>query len=417
METLDYFESGNRVKIICGPESLRKIQDLLQRVNSSRPMLITDANVKASGLVDLVLQNLGSDICADPIAEDVPPNSSVMEVHRLARIFTRTGCDSILAVGGGSVIDTAKGVNLAVTEAVDDVTRLSGIGALMHPLLPLIAVPTTAGSGSETTGSAVIADSVEHRKWFFFSPFIAPMAAVIDPDMTLTLSPEATAAGAVNALAHAMEACLSLARNPIANAQAVSAIRLIKANLFDVMRSPKDRSGRTALSLASCLAGLAISGSMAGTTYALGHGLSALCKIPHSLCTAILLPYSLAYNLQKIRPIADTLLLHLAGATRYTQTPRHLRAEQLMTVVREMNQALSRLTAGKYATCLAELNPSEGPPKIPRDLLNDVATAAYNNSTLFFDSEKIEKSELLCILELAWEGRQMGKKIKSGKEL
>src|SRR5690606_13681211 len=137
-----------------------------------------------------------------------------------ANAYRANSCDAIIAVGGGSVIDTSKAANILVSEGGDDLHKYAGAGALKRPLKPFFVLPTTAGTGSEVTIAAVIADPDRGVKVAFTSPFLLPHAAVIDPRMTLTLPPFLTAATAMDALTHATEAYISLAKNPLSDAYA-----------------------------------------------------------------------------------------------------------------------------------------------------------------------------------------------------
>jgi alcohol dehydrogenase len=173
----------------------------------------------------------------------------------------------IVAVGGGSVMDTAKGVNIVVSENADDLMQFSGAGNLTRPLKPLVAIPTTAGTGSEVTLVAVIADPARNLKMPFTSYFLMPDIAVLDPRMTLTLPPAITAATAMDALTHAIEAYTCLAKNPLSDAHAQLAIELIGQNLLKVINVPENANGRLALAVAATLAGVAFSNAMVGMVH------------------------------------------------------------------------------------------------------------------------------------------------------
>lgn len=182
----DYYEFCCKVNIVGGAGSLEQIPALL--ATATRPMILTD-KVAAAGLVDIVTTAIGDRLTIAALEDDVPPDSDVRVVNRLAGVYREKGCNAIIAVGGGSVLDTAKGVNILVSENADDLMAFTGAGALKRPLRPLIAVPTTAGTGSEVTLVAVIADHDKGRKMLFTSDFLLPDAAVIDPRMTATLPP------------------------------------------------------------------------------------------------------------------------------------------------------------------------------------------------------------------------------------
>ena len=207
-----YYEYCCRVKVVAGHDVLERIPEMLDRVQASRPMIVTDRGVAGAGLIDIVTGAMGNKVTIGGIEDDVPPDSSLEAVQRIAEAYRKNACDALIAVGGGSVLDTAKGANIMVSEETDDLMAFSGAGMLKHRLKPLIAIPTTAGTGSETTLVAVIKDHARHQKMPFVSYFLLPDAAVLDSRMTLTLPPAITAATAMDALTHAMEAYTCLAK-------------------------------------------------------------------------------------------------------------------------------------------------------------------------------------------------------------
>jgi Iron-containing alcohol dehydrogenase len=183
----DYYEFGCRVNMVTGHHALENIPELLFGMGAKNPMLLTDKGVRAAGLVDIVMDAMGDNLAVKTIEDEVPPDSALEVVNRLAIIYRKLGCDAIIAVGGGSVLDTAKGINILVSEKAEDLMAFTGSGALKRKLNPLIAVPTTAGTGSEVTIGAVISDPENNRKMLFGSYFLLPDTAVIDSRMTLTL--------------------------------------------------------------------------------------------------------------------------------------------------------------------------------------------------------------------------------------
>ncbi|MCP4692856.1 MAG: iron-containing alcohol dehydrogenase, partial [Desulfobacterales bacterium] len=214
----EYYEFYCPVKVVAGHEVLEKIPGLLADLHAGRPMILTDKGVTAAGLIDIVTGAIADNIDVRTIEDDVPPDSDLNVVNNLAGVYREKGCDSIIAVGGGSVMDTAKGVNIVVSEGGDDLMEFSGAGTVKKRLKPLIAVPTTAGTGSEVTLVAVIADHEKNRKMPFASYFLLPDVALLDSRVTLTLPPFLTAATAMDALSHAVDACLCLSKNPLSDA-------------------------------------------------------------------------------------------------------------------------------------------------------------------------------------------------------
>ena len=235
--TNQYYEFFCPVKVIAGKAALEHIPYELTGLAAKRPMIVTDKGVRAAGLLDPVVaacEESGLEIIS--IYDDVPPDSSTDVVRDIAGIYRSEKCDSIIAVGGGSAIDTAKAVNILVSEGGDDIAAYSGAGVIKHPLKPFLVVPTTAGTGSEVTSVAVITDTTKSVKLPFTSSFLLPNAAVIDPRMTLTLPPHITAATAMDAMTHATEAFTCMAKNPLSDAYATAAIKKISTSLLQVDR-------------------------------------------------------------------------------------------------------------------------------------------------------------------------------------
>ncbi|MCX5835668.1 MAG: iron-containing alcohol dehydrogenase, partial [Deltaproteobacteria bacterium] len=174
MDLPEYYEFCCRVKIIAGHDALERIPGALASLNARKPMIVTDKGVSGAGLIDIVTDAIKGGVVIGAIADDVPPDSDLRVVNRLANAYREQGCDSLIAVGGGSVMDTAKGINIVVSEKADDLMKFSGANALKKALKPLVAIPTTAGTGSEVTLVAVIKDHEKHRKMAFVSYFLLP---------------------------------------------------------------------------------------------------------------------------------------------------------------------------------------------------------------------------------------------------
>lgn len=400
----DYYEFCCPVNIVAGHDALERIPGLLEDLGANSPMIVTDKGVLAAGLTTVLIRALSGRLSLPVIRDEVPPDSDLETVNRLAQVFREKNCDSIIALGGGSVLDTAKGVNILVSENADDITKFKGAGALKRKLNPLIAVPTTAGTGSEVTLVAVIADKAHDRKLLFTSYFLLPDAAVVDSRMTLTLPPHITAPTAMDALCHAMEACFCLGRNPISDAFAHEAISLICGNLMAVMENPKDRDGRLALATAATLAGMAFSNSMVGMVHGLGHSVGSVCHVPHGTCMAVLLPYGMEYNLHRQGQRIGELLLPMAGPETYARTPEHKRPAQVIEGIRRLNRKLSKATDGLHPTCLKEIRDRSGTPLVPRDKLPEIARTALGDGTLFYNPEELDYDDFLMVATAAWEG-------------
>jgi alcohol dehydrogenase len=415
MDLPGYYEFCCRVKIIAGHNALEKIPAALSHLNAGKPMIVTDKGVAGAGLIDIVTNAIKDGVTIGAIADDVPPDSDLRVVNRLAQEYREKGCDSLIAVGGGSVMDTAKGINIVVSEKADDLMKFSGGHVLKRALKPLIAIPTTAGTGSEVTMVAVIKDHEKHQKMLFVSYFLLPDVSIVDSRMTLSLPPAITAATGMDALSHAVEAYTCLAKNPLSDAHAVAAITLISENLVNVVKTPGDRNGRLAMANAATLAGIAFSNSMVGMVHTLGHSVGSVCGVPHGVAMAILLPYGLEYNMHRNGHLTAELLLPLAGINVYAATSKNQRTDTVIALIRRMNQDLHDATGGRHARFFKEVLDKEGKQMVPREKLPDVAKTALSDGSLFYNPEDVDYNDFSMVLEAAWEGTPLDKsRIKKG---
>ncbi|HEX4940751.1 MAG TPA: iron-containing alcohol dehydrogenase [Candidatus Kapabacteria bacterium] len=390
-----YYEFFCPVKVVAGSAALEHIPYELSTLSASRPLIITDKGVRGAGLIDHVLAAFaesGMDVI--DIYDDVPPDSSLKVVKDITRVYREKQCDSIIAVGGGSVIDTSKGVNILVSENGNDLSDFSGVGVLKKPLKPFFVIPTTAGTGSEVTMVAVISDPDKGVKLPFTSYFLLPNVAILDARMTLTLPPHITAMTAMDAMTHAVEAYTGMAKNPISDAYATSAIRKIAENLPRVLDKPDDADARLELAQASTMAGIAFSNSMVGLVHSLGHSLGALCHLPHGLCMNLFLPYVLEYNLPQRGDVIGELLLYLAGADVYARTPAHERGRKAIQVIRDMRDEVNRRC--KLPRTLSETG------KITRDQLPKLAQMALDDGSIIFNPVEVDLDDALAVLNRAW---------------
>lgn len=390
-----YYEFFCPVKVIAGNAALEHIPFELAALGSKNPLILTDKGVRANGLLEPIeTAFVDTDAKVAAIFDDVPPDSSLATVRNAARMYREHHCDAILAIGGGSVIDTAKATNILVSEGGDDLMQYSGAHNLPKPLKPLFVIPTTSGTGSEATMIAVVSDTEKNVKMPFASYYLMPNAAVLDPRMTQTLPPHLTAMTAMDALTHAVEAYTCLAANPISDAYATAAIKKISENLFKVLANPKDAEARLELAQASTMAGIAFSNSMVGVVHSLGHALGAVAHLPHGLCMNLFLPYVLDYNKDVNGAKIADLLLPLAGADIYAQTPAAQRADKAIAYIRQMRDQLFEQT--KLPRTLQETG------KVTREQLNDVASKALDDGSIIYNPKEASLQDLLGILNQAW---------------
>ncbi len=405
-----YYEFCNRVKVVSGHLALDKLQEMLKSLKSSKPLIITDKGVMGAGLIEPVRKALGSLTNGAIFYENVPVDSDVKTVLEIAGLYRSSSCDSIIAVGGGSVLDTAKGVNILVSENSENLMDFSGSGALKRPLKPLIAVPTTSGTGSEMTLVAVIADPSRNVKMLFPSLFLLPNMAILDSRMTKTLPPFLTAPTAMDAMTHAFEAYTCMSKNPLSDVTALSAIKLISENILTSIANPGDLKARLALANGSALAGMSFSNSAVGMVHAIGHSIGAICHAAHGTCMSILLPYGLEYNLHKTGHLTGELLFPLAGDEVYRNTPVAERPLKTIVYLRDLNRKLRKETGDKHYTCLKEIVDRDGNMMVPREKLPEIARLSLNDGAIVYNPEDLNYNDILRILEHAWEGTSLNHK-------
>ncbi|MGL6623865.1 iron-containing alcohol dehydrogenase [Aeromonas jandaei] len=390
-----YYDFFCPVKLLAGEQALEQLASELASLGARRPLLLTDKGVNATGLATLLANVLAEgELPVAAIWDEIPADSSTAVVERIAKRYAELDCDSLVALGGGSVIDTAKAANILASMGGEHLLDYSGAGCLTRPLKPLAVVPTTSGTGSEVTLVAVIKDETSGRKVPFTSPFLLPQLAVLDPRLTQGLPLNITAATAMDAMTHAIEAFIGTAKNPVSDALALMAVEKIANALPLILKDPQSKQLRLQLAEGSTLAGMAFSNSMVGLVHALGHSLGARCHLPHGLCMNLFLPTVLDYNRPEVDGELARLLLPLVGAERFAATPAHLRAEATITAIRTLRDTLWQ--AVKLPRTMSEAGVSD------RSLLGEIRDLAVNDGAMLFNRKDADREQLLTLLERAW---------------
>lgn len=294
----EYFEFQVCTKIIFGAGTLSEVSKEAARLGGTKVFIVADPIVRKLGVLKRIEENLKTaEIKVVGTLEDIPPNSDIELVEKGYRAALDLETDLLITIGGGSAIDTAKGMNILLSEGGNLLEDHQGTYLLEHPLKPLIAIPTTAGTGSESTFATVIRDNQQKLKISFISPYIAPDVAILDPELTLSMPPKLTASTGMDALCHVVESIHSLQNEPIADGLALHAIKLISQNLKEATKNGKNLEARSNMLIASNIAGLAFSNALVGVVHAMAHACGGLCEVPHGIANSILLPYGMEYNL------------------------------------------------------------------------------------------------------------------------
>lgn len=391
-----YYEFKLPGKILSGAEALEHIPHELNTLGAHRPLLLSDEGLEKVGSVKILLEALAQGgMTAVETFCHIPPDSSVQVVNQVATLYRQLGCDALIALGGGSVIDTAKGVGMVLAQAGHDLLESAGCEVLPRgEHVPFVAVPTTAGTGSEATIVSVIANHETKVKMEFISYHLLPDVAVLDPRMTETLPPRITASTGFDALVHAIEAATCLQRNPVSDAFAEKAMSQIVRALPVAVREGKNRKARMVMANGSLLAGAAFSNSMVGLVHAIGHALGGVCRVAHGDAMTILLPAVMKYNLPVCRDRYGELLLHLAGPEVYAQTPADQRAEKTIEFLTKLRRELSDLCG--LPTCLQDTG------KVNRSDFDAVAKKALNDGAIVVNPAQADYPDIIAILEEVW---------------
>ncbi len=393
--TSPYFEFFCPVKIVAGFAALEHIPYELFARSAKKPLIVTDRGVRGAGLVDVLKAALASGgIEAELVFDEIPQDSSTKVVTQLAKLYRKEGCDALLAIGGGSVIDTAKATNILVSEGGDDLAAYSGSGVLKRALRPLLVLPTTSGTGSEVTNVSVVKDDATGKKLPFLSQFLLPDVAILDPRTTVGLPPFFTAATAMDAMTHAVEAYTCIGKNPLSDAYATAAIQKIAHNVVEVLDAPQDAERRLELALAATMAGIAFSNSMCGMVHALGHSVGALCHVPHGVCMSVLLPYVLEHNLDSRRAAIGELLLPLTAPDTFAMTSPAERPLRAIARLRGIRDALWQ--KAKLPRTLAETE------RVSRERLPEIARLSLDDGSLIMNPVEVRYEEALSVLERAY---------------
>jgi alcohol dehydrogenase class IV len=298
-----------------GAGSAGRIPGLLREMGVQKPLVVTDPGLVRAGIAGTVTDILTGAGAAFALYGEVESNPSVQTVNAIRRLYLAEGCDGLIAVGGGSVMDAAKAAGARICFPRRTVNRMGGLFKVGRRLPPLIAVPTTAGTGSETTIAALITDTETRHKYAIMDLHLIPRYAVLDPELTAGLPPAITAATGMDALTHAVEAYLCWTYNTKESIRfALEAVRAIFENLERVYRNGRDLEARQAMLLASYKAGFAFTRAGVGNVHAIAHTLGGLYNTPHGLANAVILPVVLEeYGTRVHRKLAR--LAEAAGIT------------------------------------------------------------------------------------------------------
>lgn len=372
---------------ILGTGCLERIVTYIKPMMFRKALIVSDKVLVDTGLIDKLLSLLDGEGIFYIIYKDVSPNPTVDQVNYGLKLLRDNGCDFLISFGGGSPHDCAKAIALLATNG-GKIADFEGLNKSQKRAAPLIAINTTAGTGSELTRFCVITDEERHVKMTINDWHVTPIIAVSDAELMLGMPPGLTAATGMDALTHAIEAYVSTNASPVSDCKAVKAVELITGNLAIAYRSGSDLKSREAMVFAEYLAGIAFNNANLGYVHALAHQLGGFYNLPHGLCNAILLPAVMKFNL----PSAITKYADLARAAGLdtTKLSAEKSAEHFIALVQQLNNELG------LPARLSELRgfKAEDIPLLAENALKDVCCLTNPRQGSQEDIEAIYKSIL-----------------------
>lgn len=377
------FEFQLRTRLVFGSGTIDRLGPLARELGLSRPLLVTDRGLRDAGHVERALAQLRDAGVEAAVFDACEANPDGAMVDRGVEFAAACRPDGVIGLGGGSPLDCAKGINLLLTNG-GTIADYKGYGLARKPLLPMIAVPTTSGTGSEAQSYAVIADSATHMKMACGDPKLAFAAAILDPGLTVSQPPAVTAAAGFDALAHAVETAVTTRRTPISTLFSHAAFRLLEHHYERTLADPGDVDARAAMQLGAFYAGVAIEHSMLGAAHACANPLTARYALTHGVALAILLPHVVRWNAEDGADLYRDLVGALPPASRPGGAGDRL-APRLADAGRSGGFPPDLRTAG-----------------VPADDLPSLAEAAATQWTGTFNPRPFGVREALELYQRAW---------------
>ena len=295
IEGLRSLDFTPRTRVVYGRGTVDALGESAHSLGFRRVLLVSDPGIRAAGHVDRAVESLLTNVEHVAVFDGVEENPTTEHVGRGLAVAREHNVDSIVGLGGGSAMDCAKGVNFVLTNG-GRMQDYWGVGKAHSDMLPMIAVPTTAGTGSEAQSFALISDAKTHQKMACGDHRAACKVALLDPELTLSMPRDVAAATGIDALSHAVESHVTTRRTPVSQAFSREAWKLLSANIVRSSVQPDDVEARGSMLLGACLAGFAIENSMLGAAHSLANPLTARYGVVHGQAVGLMLPHVVRYN-------------------------------------------------------------------------------------------------------------------------
>lgn len=379
-----YFEFMNKTKVCVGHHALSQLDYECKQYNMKHPLILTDNVLLKLRYVDMITKHLSIPY---HLFSDIPVDSSIHTIEEIYSYYQDNHCDGLIALGGGSVLDTAKGVFLMLSQECQSIEEILGFENIKKgKAVPFFAIPTTSGTGSEATCVAVVSHSEKQVKLEIISQHIQSDVAFLDPKLTTNLPIKTTVSTGIDAFVHAIEAYTCSGKNPLSDVYALTAIQLISQNLNKVIDNPHNTTLRNNLALASYLAGGAFSNSMVGIVHAIGHALGAVCHIAHGEAMSMLLVPCMRFNAKSNPHLYDDILLYL---DKHTYASSQDLTSDTIQYIHSMLESLHTKTGSPISLeTIPNLN----------QYIDEISEKALNDGALLVNSIHANKKDIQDIL-------------------
>ncbi len=333
-----FFLDWTQPQLLKGEGAVKKLPALIKEKGLRKVLVVTDKGLMSLNLLDGLFEELTSTGIDYVVFDGVQPNPTINNIEDAVELYTENGCEGIVAFGGGSPMDCAKACGARIARPGKTVPQMRGVLKVNRKLPPLFAVPTTAGTGSETTLAAVVSNPVTHEKNAINDNKLIPKVAVLDPELTVGLPKHITSTTGMDALTHAVEAYIGKSNTCYTKKYAKKATKLIFDNLYTAYENGKDLDARMNMLEASYCAGVAFTRAYVGYVHAIAHNLGGQYGIPHGLANAVILPYVLDYYgksaYKKLAELADVAGLETMGMN------KEQKAKLFIAEIRAMNEKM-----------------------------------------------------------------------------
>ena len=372
-------------EVVFGPESLAESGFAARRIGAQRPFVVTDPGLIEAGWAGELLRHLADAGLQATVWSGVTPNPKDVEIAQGYQRYLESGCDVIIAIGGGSCIDAAKGIAILIGNG-GGILDYAGVDRVARPIPPLLMIPSTAGTGADVSQFCIITDTASAVKVTIMGRALVPEISVTDPRLLATMPDDLAAATGLDALTHGIESYVSCAHNALADGHALNAVRLVFGNLPQMVHGHGRDERRDRMAQASLEAGMAFTNALLGATHAMSHQVGGLLDLPHGVVNGVLLPHVIRFNASAVPhrfvPLAEAAGLPAAGLP--GEEAGHLLADRVRAIGDELGVPRG----------LAELG-------VHPDNVDTLATNALEDACLATNPRPVSRDDLVTLFKAA----------------